>query len=357
MSHFNIGDVKVKFLEKDHKYFLNKSTIIYGASGTGKSTIILEILHILKDHVPIIFVFSPTADDNNAFAGIVPDALIYRTVDIKKLEEIYKRQQGATRIYNTVNEIKSLRVLFEKVGNIKSIRCAKDAYRNATNLIEEAQNSTSLNFSEKKKNIKKIKNMRDRFLLMLYKAVIRKNKNRLKNMGITPAEHYILQYLDFNPNCIIIMDDCGAVLKKFQKETVIQKIFFLGRHSFINLILSLQDDLRLDSAIKKNAFVNIFTTSQIASAYFSRSGTSFTKKEKQLAEKIIGCIFSSNADDYKKLVYVRNESQPFRYTIADVYEEFKFGCPKLWELDENMSEKKKCNWDDPILSPFKINLG
>lgn len=356
MSHFNIGDTKVKFLEKDPKYFLNKSTIIYGASGTGKSTILIEILHILKDHVPNIFVFSPTADDNNGFAGIVPDALIFRNVDIKKLEEIYKRQQGATRIYNTVNEQKGLRTLFEKVANTKTIEFAKDAYRNANNLIAEKQNSVHLNFGEKKKMIKGIKDARDKFLLTLYKTVIRKNKTRLKNMNITPAEHYILQYLDFNPNCIIIMDDCGAVLKKFQKETVIQKIFFQGRHSYINLILSLQDDLRLDSSIKKNAFVNIFTTSQIASAYFNRAGTSFSKKEKQLADKIISHVFT-DSKDYKKLVYVRNEVQPFRYTIADIYEDFRFGCPKLWELDENMSEKKKkCNFDDPLLSPFKIEL-
>lgn len=356
MSHFNIADVKVKFLEKDPKYFLNKSTIIYGASGTGKSTILIEILYILKDYVPTIFVFSPTADDNNGFAGIVPDALIFRNVDIKKLEEIYKRQQGATRIYNTVNEQKGLRALFEKVANNKTIDCAKDAYRNANNLIAEKQNSTHLNFGEKKKMIKSIKNTRDKFLSTLYKAVIRKNKYRLRNMSITPSDHYILQYLDFNPNCIIIMDDCGAVLKKFQKETVIQKIFFQGRHSYINLILSLQDDLRLDSSIKKNAFVNIFTTSQIASAYFNRSGTSFSKKEKHLADKIISRVFT-DSKDYKKLVYVRNEVQPFRYTIADVYEDFRFGCPKLWELDKNMNGKnKKCNFDDPLLSSFKIDL-
>ena len=52
------SDIKLKFLEKTPDHYLNKSAILFGASDSGKSTILIEILYLLKDHVPNIFVFA-----------------------------------------------------------------------------------------------------------------------------------------------------------------------------------------------------------------------------------------------------------------------------------------------------------
>ena len=54
-------------------------------------------------------------------------------------------------------------------------------------------------------------------------------------MGLSEKSRYILKYLDFNPNCVLVLDDCGAILKKFQKEEA-KKIIFQGRHNYINII-------------------------------------------------------------------------------------------------------------------------
>lgn len=353
------SDIKVKFLEKTSGHYLNRSTILFGASNSGKSTILIEILYLLKKHVPIIFVFAPTADANNAFDGIVPSPLIYKNVEIEVLKDLYKRQQAATKIYNTVNNLTALRILFERVAEHRYVEAAKMAYGNASAIISRKKNDTSINFIEQKASITEIKNVRDAYLLRLYKNVIRSNRKRLKNMNISSDEKYILKYLDFNPNCVVVFDDCAAVLKKFQKEEVVKKIIFQGRHNFINIILTLQDDLNLDSSIKKNAFVNIFTTSRCAAAYFERGSNSFSKREKERAAKIINHIFTPTIKkDYKKLVYLRDEVDPFRYTIADTYDNFKFGCPSIWHLCKHISdEKNNCDFDnDPLLSAFKIDI-
>lgn len=359
-SHLNVSaDIKVKYLEKTAKYYLNRSTILFGASNSGKSTILIEILYLLKDHVPNIFVFAPTAESNNAFDNIVPSPLVYKNVEINILKEIYKRAQAATKIYNTVNNLTCLRILFEKVADCKSVELAKLAYNNANAIISRKKADLSLNFIERRSSISEVKEVRDDFLTKLYKCVIRSNKRRLKNMGIIDKEQYIIKYLDFNPNCVIVLDDCGAILKKFQKEEVVKKIIFQGRHNYINIILTLQDDLNLDSSIKKNAFVNIFTTSRCASAYFERGSNSFSKKEKERASKIINHIFTpSFKKDYKKLVYLRDEMDPFRYTIADIYDNFRFGSPSLWDLCGKIDrEKNHCDFrNDPLLSAFKIDI-
>lgn len=359
-SYLNVSaDIKVKYLEKSAKYYLNRSTILFGASNSGKSTILVEILYLLKNHVPNIFVFAPTAEANNAFDGFIPSPLIYKTVEITILKEIYKRQQASTKIYNTVNDIPALRTLFERVADNKSIDVAKLTYANANAIIQRKKNDININFVEKRSVISEVKEVRDEYLVKLYKHTIRTNRKRLKNMGISDKEKYIIKYLDFNPNCVVVLDDCGAILKKFQKEEVVKKIIFQGRHNYINIILTLQDDLNLDSSIKKNSFVNIFTTSRCAAAYFERGSNSFSKKEKECAAKIINYIFTPSAKkDYKKLVYLRDEMNPFRYTIADLYDNFRFGSPSLWKMCDRIAvEKNACDFDnDPLLSAFKIDI-
>jgi hypothetical protein len=359
-SNLNLApDIKIKFLEKNAKFYLNRSTILFGASNSGKSTILMEILYLLKDSVPNIFVFSPTADSNNAFDGIIPDPLIFKTVDIDTLTAIYKRQQAATRIYNNVNKLPSLKKLFSLVANTEHLSMEKRMRDDANIIILRKQNDSGIKPMDKKSSIMEVENARNQALSKLYKVVIRCNKQRLKRVGISGDESYIIKYLDFNPNCVVVLDDCGAILKKFQKEEVVKKIIFQGRHNYINIILTLQDDLNLDSSIKKNAFVNVFTTSRCASAYFDRGSNNFSKKEKMMADIIINDIFTSTKKgDFRKLVYLRDDSDPFRYTIADIYENFKFGCPVLWDMcDKVNKDKNKCDFkNDPLLSSFKIDI-
>lgn len=358
-SSLNLSEnIKLKFLEKSASYYLNKSTILFGASDTGKTTILLEMLYLLKDQVPNIFVFAPTADANNAFTGIVPSPLIFTEVDIAKVTAIYERQQSATKTYNLVNNIKSLKKLFDRIAD-DDIRATEAlAISNAASIIQRKESGDG-NFAEKRSAVLDVEKLRDEYLVKLYKAVIRSSKIKLDRLKLTKEERYIVMYLDFNPYCIIVFDDCAAELKKFQKEEVMKKIIFQGRHSFINIILTVQDDTNLDSAIKKNSFVNIFTSSQCASAYFERKSNYFTKKEREFAEKVIAGVFTSTSTkkDHKKMVYLRNTVDPFRYTIADIYGDFKFGCPSLWNMCNKLTKHVKCDFDnDPLMAAFKIDI-
>jgi hypothetical protein len=359
MANHYLSGIPVKLLEKDAKYYLNRSTILFGASDSGKSTILIEILYLLKQHVPNIFIFSPTNASNGTFDGIIPSRVLYDRLDIDILKEIYKRQQAASKIYKIANNIQTLRGLFNMVASFDETEIAKREQNKAEQFIKKKESDLSSSYSDKKSVIVEIKQTRDRFLIKFYKSVIRNNISTLEKKKLPQQSKYAVKYLDFNPNCVVIFDDCGAELKKFQKEEVVKKIFFQGRHDFINLIITLQDDTNLDSDIKKNAFVSIFTTQQCASAYFDRKSNSFPKKEKLHAAKVISLIFADGSKkNYKKLVYLRNAPDPFRYTIANLYEPFKFGCSSLWKMCEEIDKNEnKCDLnDDPLMTAFKINF-
>jgi hypothetical protein len=361
MTSLNVSaDVKLRFIDKKISHYFNRNTILFGASESGKSTVLFEILYLLKDVVPLIFVFSLTAEENNAFDGMVPEHVLFRDINIPLIEAIYKRQKGATRIYNTVNNIKSLKALFCRVASHGAVESAKNAFKNAARIIGDKEGDLSMDFSDRKSALCEVKKVRDEYLTKLYKHEIRINKKRLRRMGLSENEKYIVKYLDFNPHCTIVFDDCGAILKKFQKEEVIKKIMYQGRHNKLHAIFTLQDDTDMASFIKKQSKINIFTTDQCASAYFERKSNSFPKKTKTKADNIISYVFAETTKkkNHKKLMYLRGEPDPFRYTIADLYDTFEFGSPALWKMSKKIKENEEVMSfdDDPLLSSFRINL-
>lgn len=351
------NDVKIPFLDKNPYYYFCKSTTIFGASSSGKSVIVIEILKLLKDLIPLIAVFAPTADETKSFADIVPNEMIFRTVDLEKLESIYQRQQASTKVFNMVNNKDRLRELFVKVSSQSLRETEAKVNASASDLIHRTENDVTLGFLQKKYSISDVKKARDEYLKTLYKHVIRVNRTRLRKLHLSDEEMYVLKYLDFNPNIIIVFDDCGSVFtKKIQKNKTIQKIFFQGRHSYITTIFVFQDDLNLESSLRKNSFINIFTTQQCAQAYFERSSNNFSKEEKKQATKVINAILSpSLKNEHKKLVYVRDSNNPFRYTIAGIYDTFRFGCQQLWDYCAKLNAaNSRFDTNDPAMGAFNI---
>ncbi len=124
-------------------------------------------------------------------------------------------------------------------------------------------------------------------------------------------------------------------------------------------IWTFQDDKILDSSLKKNGCVSIFTTFQVASAYFERKSNNFSKHDRYTAISCINKIYSARKkDDYTMLAYIRDDPHPFRHTEAVYYGpgSFRYGCASLWKVDKMLAMKKnKLDFDnDPILSSFKI---
>ena len=102
-------------LELNYTHFLDRSTLLYGESGTGKSFIMVDILYQLKPYVDQIIVISPTDRQNHTYdKGIVPLPCIHYTISPTLLTDIWERQSALAAVYTKANNPEVLRALFDK---------------------------------------------------------------------------------------------------------------------------------------------------------------------------------------------------------------------------------------------------
>jgi hypothetical protein len=153
-------------------------------------------------------------------------------------------------------------------------------------------------------------------------------------MNLNADEQFTLKFINFNPRLVLIFDDCTDLLKKAKSNSVIQKLFYQGRWSYITVIFACHTDKALDPELKKNAFVSIFTEASCAHAYFERKSNDLDRDAKDRARLAVKAAFTPMAK-YQKLVYLRSEKKFYRYT-ATLRKPFRFGSPYIWKYCEQV---------------------
>lgn len=345
---------KLQLIPKDPKLFIHKTTLIFGGAQSGKTTILDEIMYLCKDKIPVVFVISATNTSNNTFTGKIPPRCIMSTLKIEWLENFIQRQVHITEVHKLTNRIDVLKPIFMRVAKNQDIAFVNTVIKRANEHLISIDLSSSMNYAKKKAQKLAITQNRDETIRKMFKNVIRYNKCQLETMsGLTDVEKTVIEYLDVNPDAMLIFDDCASEFKKwFKATTLFKKIFYEVRWMSLTVIITSQDDKEIDSELRKNSMVTFFTTIQAATANFERSSNNYSKYEKELAREACKTVFKQNPGEpvhYQKLCYVRGDQDPFRYVIADIYDDFKFGCAALWELD-----KKIGNGDNTInhANPF-----
>ena len=354
------SSISIPEQEKKAANYLNRSTILFGSTGSGKSTIILEILYILKDVVPIIIVVAPTAELNNDYKGILPECMINLELDMDKLVKLFKRQEYSTRMYNKVHDLKALRRVAHRIN--PKIRSCVEVFHKKTAREIYIVNESKLSANEKRCKIKNIKKNADSQIDEFYSNLILSHREQLKkDPGLSENDKFIVQYVDFNPLCVLILDDCGDQIKELQKHPVINKILTKGRHYNICLILSLQDDTHVSPVLKKNAFNLFFSTKEMALSYFGKASNQVSndRAAKKRLSTIIEKVYESSGEKtFRNLVYTReDQANKFKHSISDIHEDFKVCCQPLWDFDNKLTvdSEKKDIADDPDFRAFKID--
>jgi len=349
---------KIHFLNKDPENFLRKSTLIFGATSTGKTTLCEEILYLCKDIIPTIFVICPTNSSSNAYTGKVPSRCIKDDLDMVWLEKLLARQKHLSEVCKLTESIDILLPIFKKVADPKTIMITQSIYQRGEDSLSIVDQSENLNYAKKKTQRITIQQDRCNILKKIYKSTIKLHKKKLlESIDLEDFQRTVVEMIDVYPDIMLIFDDCASKFKKWYKERpdLFKALFFEGRWKNISLIILSQDDKEIDSEIRKNARVTIFTTQQAASATFERGANHFSKFEKDLSREIIKKVFYQPPNEpkhYQKLCYLQNELDPFRYTIADLYEDFKFGCPQIWELNKKIGDNNSINKENPFFIKY-----
>jgi hypothetical protein len=341
---------EIPLFTKDYKYFLNKSIMLYGTSGSGKSTIMFDILHILKDHIPNMCLICSTNSLNKSYDGIIPPQLIYPEVTEDLIKKIFNRQSVVVKMWNLANDVERLEHIYNKLSNKdnQTLHLLKDGYSKVKRKINE-----NTNIAEKKAQNQELDDSHKQNLINFYKKIINKNKSTItRQNNLDEIEIKIINYININPNFLMILDDMATTANVWSKYQEMKELFFNGRHHKITFMISFQDDKPLDSGLRKNTFINIFTTEVVCNSFFQRTANNFTKKDQNKMSKLANFIFNDEklkTRNYKKMVYIKDLSPNLYYMLADHHEDFRFGSKYLYQLC-NKVEKERNDNDD--LSDF-----
>jgi hypothetical protein len=360
------GRAKLSHMLMNPEFFYRKSCGLYGVSGTGKSTILDNIMLSLKPYIPNIIVFNPTGDvAQSALQHRVPDGTISTDPQIKQVEDIFKRQQQATRLYDCVNKLDNLKRVFEMCNSYTSKEFVKNIARKAFIQITKIQKSR-ISRKEQVDQIENIKITQNKYLAETYKNTIRKHRKTLLQSGrfqLTETDMFVIVYLDYCPDLLLVTDDAAVWIKDNKKHEAIKNVFFQGRHYNITCIHCVQDDKVFGPEIRKNIYVNIFTEVSCALTFFKTEANGIPKSMRKHAEAIAEEVFKGSNlpgnTNFKKLVFNRMsmDGNKFQYYIANPNLDYKFGCSALWALWDKAPKKKNksiLKKDNPFYSSFAL---
>lgn len=348
---FRLSDgSSLQWFEKDASNYLDLATIIYGETGTGKTTIITEIMYLLKPYIPTIFVISASNDSNEAYTGIVPPRCIKTSVKKEWFISFWSRQEQIMQIYKIVNNIKNLYSVFIKIANQKYINIANKITQAAQNKIRLLE-SNNLPYAKKRSQRNNIIKRQNTELIKLYKSAIRQYKKQLLLGPLTQIQKNVVKYLDLNPRALIVFDDVTEFFKiwinffkgKDSSQNPFNSMLYRGRHVGITIIISTHNDKAITPELRKNSRVSIFTRGASAICHFEKHTNGYSKNERKKINTIVSDLFECDNNEnktYQKLVYVRESTKPFKYMVADIYPEFRMGSKSLWKIDEKIPNKE-----------------
>jgi hypothetical protein len=157
---------KLRWLPKKYQHYLNRTTIVYGRTNSGKSTIIEEIMYLCKDHIPTVFVVAPTNTSNNAYTDKIPHQFIRKELNVDWLDKLLTRQKNSAGVYINANRIEVLKSLFNKVSDDTS-RVLELSIINKAHSSIMCVNESGMIFAQRKKQKSQILNDKDNMLRKL----------------------------------------------------------------------------------------------------------------------------------------------------------------------------------------------
>lgn len=339
-SLYSASGVEIPVFSKDIDYFLNRSVMLYGASNSGKSTIIRDILHKLKDFIPNVCVICPTNNLNGSYNGLIPKPLIHTEVKESLLDDILKRQEVNVKIANLVNNIEKLEFLWANLYKKDSKKL-----ENIINAYECVKNKINNNEIGGNNKIFELERIHKKELKKFYKTEIYKNIKYLDKINVSKNDKILIKHIFINPNFLLIIDDAAVNANTWCKFNSVKELFFNGRHHRVTFMIAFQDDKLLESSLRKNAFINIFTTDKVCNAFFERSANNFTRAEKNKMNSLVCTVFGKKKGEdkknYKKLVYLRECNPTTYYMEADLIGDFQFGSEYLIKYCDKIKKDEK----------------
>lgn len=334
---------EVKWFQINPMYMVDKSIIVTGGTGSGKTTIALDIMYQYKDCIPNLMVITPQMTAEKFYARLVPERCIKNDLTKTMLQKMWQRQEDVAMMYNVANRVENLKSLFEQDPDISCQRLIYATIKRTQETIEAIQANKHLNYIEKNVQIKTVQELRDVKLLEYYKLGITRQRESLAQRPLTDIQRITLLAYDINPRFLLVIDDCTEKISGWMKffkpneENIFEAIAFRGRHIYFTLLFLAHDDKFLSPDLRKGALITIFTSSQAMNAAIGRPASGYSSADKKLIQRIGPAIYLDKEPgrrSWNKVCYLREDNFPFRYMLAEYHEPFKLGSRVLYELSD-----------------------
>ena len=96
----NVNELNLEQIQPNTENFNNKEQggskiVIIGKPGTGKTTLITDLLYHKKHIFPTAMVFSGTEDSNGHYSKLFPPSFVYNKLDLDSIENFIQRQKAS----------------------------------------------------------------------------------------------------------------------------------------------------------------------------------------------------------------------------------------------------------------------
>jgi ABC-type iron transport system FetAB ATPase subunit len=355
-------EIEINEFQVNATNLLNKGVIFYGPSGSGKTTMLLHFIHEIKNFFPIGFAFAPTNQEKHELDKIFPPICVHETLKLELIRDIYERQRAATNVYNTINTIESMLPIYRLVATPKDRQFTDAMEIKRSRVIGLLKNKygDSVEFRQQLQKLDVIYNKK---LAAYYKSIIKQNKRALMGRynNMNNNQKMVVKNIDLRPNALILFEDATTELNSLikegekKKEEVIKNFFFKGRWANITHFYIFHDDKGVQTDVRKNAHISVFTNKQVASTFFSRPSNGFTTEQRKKANIIIRAVFNEDGKDsfpkHSKLIYER-ETDIFYYCVAKLHDNFKICDTRLHHLSETIKSKNNQSTTNKYYNKF-----
>lgn len=361
----DIVDGTHRYLHNDFKVddFLNRSLVISGQSGTGKSFVLNSILTSLAPHVGRMYGFSATAyaDEGFPFSKYTFPELIRTNLDVKLMHQVhtylieFKKKLGKIKEISSIQKYAKATMVYLYTAQPKLSKSAKEIIDKLKIRIQKAKAIKIKLNSREGQNM--IKDERDQILKKLTdiytNVVVQGCRILLERFGkiSNPKLKEAYDSLIFNPKTVIVINDLTSDMGKLKNPDFgyFQDLLDHGRHSWITVIILLHDWACMKKELRNAIHNHIFTSIEMVNNFISiqRYQGSASKKLHRAAEAIIQRDRALPPGKRKfSMMFWMRLTDKIEYVIADAKgKQIPVGIKYYYELS---LKKQKREEEDPF---------
>lgn len=314
-----------KHIDLSARDFINKTCVLYGASGTGKTTIIKHVLWLCRKDIPTTIVFSQSDKDNHTYSrNLVPRNLVYDNPTPEILGTLAKRQRNARALYDKVNQISVLRALAARFADAKEMSVMEEFDRVGQSLGPKPEEEMFDMY-------------KDRYCNAL-KSIVGAHIEQLEQIkrDLSETELFTLQWRNFNPKIMLIFDDCTSAWATLKNKPEACELIYRGRHMLCSTIIAVHGDGALTPILRQNIRVSFFTDQTSATQFVKRATNALSKQRAMEFTRAIKEIVDDQPP-YTKLMYVRGVSS---IIVAQAHETFSAVWPSIRRFCDAITKKE-----------------